>query len=60
MSQLVVKSVDSSQEEQALQNLGMQAFNFDEDRWESYLTVVNREHLRVAVVSQEFIICLQW
>jgi predicted acetyltransferase len=55
MSQLVVKSVDSSQEEQALQNLGMQAFNFDEDRWESYLTVVNREHLRIAVVSQEVV-----
>ena len=55
MSELRVKRVESSDEENSLRRLATQAFNFDEARWQSFLTIVSRKDLRIAVARDEVV-----
>lgn len=55
MSELKIKPVESQDEERALQELGMQGFNFDEERWRSFLTIVDRNTMRVAVDDERVV-----
>ena len=55
MPNLIVKRMESQSEEDSLRDLATQAFNFPQERWESFPPMVGRENIRVASLSDDVV-----